>query len=368
MSEILKNLNNIPVRTWRWLGVNETNIKDNMPQLRDYNVNPLTDNSAVGYKVIDIKNSNSSIRVFDNKVHIGISDSLTEIVTKNYNSGYLIEVEENKKIEEPVFIDYKMDSKNSVLLDNNLIVAGENSEITVVMKYSSNKGDEAFHSGLTKLYAKKGAVINLVKVQLMEDDGIHLDAIAAATEEDAEINFILVELGARNTITSCKNDLLCQNSKGNIYSIYLGDEDRTIDINYVMNHYGRKSESNITTKGALMDKSSKVFRGTIDFKKGSKEAKGTEEEYAVLLSSAVRNRSVPLLLCGEDDVQGQHAASTGKIDENKLFYLMSRGFSEVEAKKLIIESSFNPITERVPIEELREEISEYIRRRMLNVK
>ncbi|SCN23315.1 FeS cluster assembly protein SufB [Clostridium sp. N3C] len=367
MSEILNNLNNIPVRTWRWLGVNETNIKDKMPEIKDYNLNPLIENNGEGYKVFDIKKNNSSIRFFDNKRDIGIADPLTDLVTKNFNSGYLIEVDENKKVQEPILIDYKMDTNNSVLVDNNFIIAGENSEITVVIKYSSNKGDEAFHSGLTKLYAKKGAVINLVKVQLMEDDGIHLDAIAAATEEEAEINCVLIELGAKSTVTSCKNDLLSKNSKANIYSIYLGDKDRSIDINYVINHYGRKSESNIKTNGALMDKSSKIFRGTIDFKRGSKESKGMEEEYAVLLSSGIRNRSVPLLLCAEDDVQGQHAASTGKIDENKLFYLMSRGFSELEAKKLIIESSFTPITEKVPIEELREEISEYIRRRMLNV-
>lgn len=367
MSEILNNLNNIPVRTWRWLGVNETNIKDKIPEIKDYNLNPLSKNNGEGYKLIEIKNNDSSISFFDNKRDLGISEPLTELVTKNFNSGYVIEVEENKKIAEPVFIDYSMDISNSTLVDNNLIIAGENSQITVVIKYSSTKGAEAFHSGLTKLYAKKGAVINLVKVQLMEDDGIHLDAITAATEEEAEINCVLVELGARKTITSCKNDLLSLNSKGNIYSIYLGDKDRTIDMNYVMKHYGRKSESNIKTNGALMDKSSKIFRGTIDFIKGAKESKGTEEEYAVLLSDSIRNRSVPLLLCGEDDVQGQHAASTGKIDENKLFYLMSRGFSELEAKKLIIESSFNPITEKVPIEELREEISEYIRRRMLNV-
>lgn len=367
MSEILKGLNNIPVRTWRWLGVNETNLKDKMPEIGEYYLKPLSKYEGEGYKVIDINKNNSSIRFFDNKKELGVSETLTEIVTKNFNTGYLIEVEENKRIAEPLFFDYKMDSSNSILVDNNLIVAGENSEITVVMKYSSTKGVEAFHRGLTKLYAKKGAKINLVKVQLMEDDGIHLDAIAAATEENGEINCVLVELGARNTITSCKNDLISENSKGNIYSIYLGDKDRTIDINYVINHYGKKSESNIKTNGALMDNSSKIFRGTIDFKRGAKEAKGAEEEYTVLLSNNIRNRSVPLLLCGEDDVQGQHAASTGKIDENKLFYLMSRGFSELEAKKLIIESSFNPITEKVPIEELREEISEYIRRRMINV-
>lgn len=73
------------------------------------------------------------------------------------------------------------------------------------------------------------------------------------------------------------------------------------------------------------------------------------------------------MLCGEDAVEGQHAVSTGKMDENKLFYLMSRGLSDVEAKKLIIEADFQPILEKIPVIELRDAISTYLRRRLHHV-
>ncbi|WP_139904902.1 Fe-S cluster assembly protein SufD [Clostridium thermarum] len=367
MSEMLKGINNIPVRTWRWLGVNEANVKGQVPEIRAYKKNPLKEAEASGYKITDIREEKNGIKIFDNNSDIGISNDLTELARKSYNTGHLIEAEKNNVITEPVFIQYHMDKENPHVIDNNLIIAEEGSKITVVMKYSSEKDVEAFHNGITKLYAKKEAVINLVKIQLMEDDGIYLDAIAAVAEEGAEINYVLVELGAQTTVTSNKNDMLGNNASIKLYSIYLGDKERQIDINYVMNHYGKECESLIETRGALMDKSSKIFRGTLDFKKGTSGSKGKEEEFAVLLSSGVRNRSVPLLLCGEDNVEGQHAASTGKIDESKLFYLMSRGFSEQEAKKLIIEASFKPIMDRIPLNEVKEEISEYVGRRLLNV-
>ncbi|MDP4088635.1 MAG: Fe-S cluster assembly protein SufD [Bacillota bacterium] len=367
MSNALKNINSIPVRTWRWLGVNDTSLKGSLPEIRPYNNKPVEEVYSSGLRIVDIKHKNGAVKLFDNNSEVGISEVLTEMVRKNFNTGFLIESEKDSNIEEPVYINYEMDEENPHVIDNNVIVAEEGSRLTVVIRYSSNKDMGAFHSGITRLYAKKGAVINLIKVQMLEDDSIHLDGAAALVEEGAEVNYTLVELGAQAGVTNYKNELVGNGSRCNLSSIYLGDKDRQIDINYFMNHTGKESESNIRTYGALMDKSSKIFRGTIDFKKGCSGSKGKEEEYAVLLSKGVRNRSVPLLLCGEDNVQGQHAASTGKIDEDKLFYLMSRGFSEVEAKKLIIEASFNPVTEGIPVVELREEIAEYIRRRLTNV-
>ncbi len=113
-----------------------------------------------------------------------------------------------------------------------------------------------------------------------------------------------------------------------------------------------------------MDNSSKIFRGTIDFKRGAHGAKGREEEHNVLLSSNVRNRTVPVILCAEEDVDGQHAASIGRIDENKLFYMMSRGLSLSDAKKLIIKASFEPVTAQIPLPDIREQISNYVEERI----
>ncbi len=81
----------------------------------------------------------------------------------------------------------------------------------------------------------------------------------------------------------------------------------------------------------------------------------------------IRNISTPLLLCGEDDVEGAHAVSTGKIDEDILFYLMTRGLSEVEAKKVVVEASFAPVFEKIEDGALREQIASYVKERLRHV-
>ena len=84
----------------------------------------------------------------------------------------------------------------------------------------------------------------------------------------------------------------------------------------------------------------------------------------MVLSGQVRNRSVPLMLSGEDAVEGHHAVSIGKMDENKLFYLMSRGLDMAEARRLVVEAAFNPVLDRIGDEELYGELDDYIKERL----
>lgn len=98
--------------------------------------------------------------------------------------------------------------------------------------------------------------------------------------------------------------------------------------------------------------------------KGAAYSVGHESEYTLLFSPRVRNRTAPLILCGEENVEGQHAASIGKIDQNKLFYLMSRGLSESLAKQIVIEAQFTPALEKIPEDALRDSVHEWLRERL----
>lgn len=366
MGNTLKNINKIPVRTWRWLGVNDLSIDKELPEIKPYNKGIVKDNFEEGLKIIAINKDANTLRILDTLNYEGVSLEAANQVKNNYNTGLFIQTSPEKRASVPIFIDYSMDKENPVVIDDNVIVAEENSEVTVIMKYDSDNEGNYFHNGFTRIYGKAGSTINLIKIQTMSDTGIHLDANIAKLEDRAELNCVSVELGASHSVTNYRTDLKGYKSSKNLSSIYLGDKERNIDINYLINHYGKETKSSIETRGALLDKSNKIFKGTLDFKKGSSGSKGQEEEYAVILSPKVRNRSVPILLCTEDDVEGQHAASAGKIDENKLFYLMSRGLSEKEAKKLIIEAAFNPILNKIPLEDVKAEITESIRRKLEN--
>jgi len=99
-------------------------------------------------------------------------------------------------------------------------------------------------------------------------------------------------------------------------------------------------------------------------KRGAKKAKGNESEVVLLLDKTVRSDAIPALWCSEDDVQANHSASAGQIDENKLYYMMSRGLSIDEAKLLMVEASFNPVIDTLPSDTMRESIRDYIGRRI----
>ena len=99
-----------------------------------------------------------------------------------------------------------------------------------------------------------------------------------------------------------------------------------------------------------MGTSRKYFRGTIDFLRGGKKAVGNEEDTCLLLNKGVHSISVPLLLCKEDDVVGNHAASSGQVDPDMLFYLMSRGLSEDEARAMLVRGFVEPVSKALPLE------------------
>ena len=125
---------------------------------------------------------------------------------------------------------------------------------------------------------------------------------------------------------------------------------------------GEKSNSNIEIAGALFDQSNKSFKGIIDFLEGSKNAIGYENENCLLFSNTAISKSLPMLLCHEEDVSGTHSVSTGKVDEDKLFYLTSKGIDEEEAKYLIMLGNFNKVLDRV---NNKEEIIEIIKRSLI---
>lgn len=217
-----------------------------------------------------------------------------------------------------------------------------------------------------QVHIEEGAKLHLVNAQLVPDDALYTCRVKVFVGKGATFAYTVVEAGARHTATELHVDLVGDDSKADIWGLYFGDGESVIDLNYVIRQGGRRTDANMQVRGALLGKSEKIFRGTLDFLEGSKGSVGREDEEVVLLSPNVRNRSVPIMLSHEDDVDGHHAVSVGKMDEDKLFYLMSRGLDLAEAQRLVVEASFNPVLDRIPDEELKAEIDTYLQRRLSN--
>ena len=210
----------------------------------------------------------------------------------------------------------------------------------------------------------EGGVLNLVCVQMLPADKAHAGKVDIFVEKDACVHFTAVESGASEALSQLTVTLQGDGSRADVAAVYFGDETRKVDMNYVIRQVGKHTEAEMQVRGALKDNSEKIFRGTLDFVRGAKGSVGREREEVILLNEGIRNRSVPLMLSGEDDVDGVHAVSAGKVDKAKLFYLMSRGLDLNEAQQLVVEASFSPILERIPNPELQEEISVAIKERV----
>ena len=215
-----------------------------------------------------------------------------------------------------------------------------------------------------KAHIEKGAALSLVKVQLVPETESHADDIEVHVEEDGSFSCTIIEVGAKELVSKITVELQGANAAADIASFYFADKNRKFDFNYLVRQRGVHTDANMYVKGALMDEAQKVFRGTLDFIAGSAGSVGRENEDVILLSPGVRNRSVPLMLSGEGDVDGHHAVSIGKMDAAKLFYLMSRGLDLAEARRLVVEADLFPVLSRLSDEALKEEVAASIEGRI----
>lgn len=348
---ILK-INETPVRTSRNFNINNVKLEDiQIPEnLKEFKGTTIVQNNS------NIKLS-SNIEKYD--ITYGLGDFFTNQVLEKANKNINIEIDGSD--EKNINIDNILSSDNLNLIDNVKILANENSKATIVIKYKSDKNNiESFHNGIIKIIAKNNSNINIIIVNLLSKTSNNFLSIDAELEESSKIKATIIDFGGKNSITNYYSNLIGDLSDNKLESIYLGKNNQLIDINYIAELRGKKSNIDINVQGALKNQAKKHFKGTIDFKKGCKKATGNENEECMLLSNKAKSIALPMLLCSEEDVEGNHSSSAGKVGEKELFYIMSRGFNFKEAMKLMVRAKFNKILENIKDENLKQEILDEI--------
>lgn len=354
-------LNETPVRTAKNFRIN--NIK--LENIEIPEVIPEFENVTIIGDTSKIDIEQNTINTDTNLIY-GLSDEFTNQVKIQANQKIKLNINDaqNKKEKAEAEIDFKFDDENSVLIDDIEITANENTKSTVIIKYTSNQESENYHNGIIKAKAEKNSELNIVLINLMNTKSNNFLAIENDFEENAKINYTIIDFGGKNSITNYYSNLLGDSCDNQLNTIYLGKENQLFDLNYIGELRGKKSNIDIEVQGALKDVAKKHFKGTIDFKKGCKKATGNENEACMLLSDTAKSIALPMLLCSEEEVEGNHSSSAGKIGEKELFYIMSRGFELKEAMKLMVRARFNKILENIKDEELKDEILKEIDMRL----
>lgn len=187
----------------------------------------------------------------------------------------------------------------------------------------------------TELHVEKNARVRLVQIQNTTQGSLLRLENNGRCAENAQVELIQILLG-RGDVYSDGHFALNGTGAGFQAGIgYLGQKQQTVDLNLVVDHWGQKTTSEINAAGALKDDARKIFRGTIDFKKGSTGSVGNEQETVLMLGDGAVNKTVPLILCAEENVVGNHGATIGELDEDTLFYFESRGISTAEAENIM---------------------------------
>ncbi len=345
MEEI--KLNETPVRTSRNFNINNIKLdKSIIPQHigKFENVKILGQTSKINVE----KTQNNCDLTY------GLGEILTNQIKEKANQNLLITID--SKINKELQIEFTLDSKNPNLLDNINIIANENSRGTVIIKYNSQENVQGFHNGIIKVLAKENSEVNILIINLTNQKCNNFVSVENTIENEANIKYTFVDFGGKNSITNYYSNLIGEKSVNKVNTIYLGKQNQVFDLNYIGELRGEKSDIDIQVQGALKDNSKKHFKGTIDFKKGCKKSTGNEVEECMLLSETAKSLALPMLLCSEEDIEGNHSSSAGKIGEKELFYIMSRGFELKEAMKLMVRAKFNKVLATIKNEEIRNEI------------
>ena len=364
--EIL-NINETPRRTSRHFNINNIKLENiEIPK------------KVEEFKNIEIKTSKAIVetKIDEFTLNYGLGKVLENQVKKQSNKQIKLIIDE--KEDENIEITFNFDKQNINLIENIEIVAKPNSKATVIIKYASNENEKAYHNGIIRTIAEENANIDIVLVNLLNTSSNNFVSIENTLNKNSNIKYTIVDFGGKNSITNYYSNLLGDEANNELSTIYLGGKDQLFDINYIAELRGKKSNIDIDVQGALKDNGKKNFKGTIDFKQGCKKSKGNGEcstisgfswslsalfmalSRGMLLSDEAKAIALPMLLCTEHDVEGNHSTASGKVDKLELFYIMSRGLSYTEAIKLIVKARFNKIIDNLENENIKKEILEKI--------
>lgn len=329
--------NFIPCNTWNSTRVNNTEVL--LPNL-----------SPKEYSLVKSENKNLDFSY----EKFSFSNELTETLKAFTNLSLdFVSTKENSLNK---IVSLELNEENNQLVDIIKIKAEENSTLNLALDYFSKEDLKGFRHTIIEVEAEENSNVKIFLSQRFSLDILSIQSVYYKVKKNANVEFIQVDLGSKENYLSYIGELAEKEANVSINSIYFGKNNQKLDFNYVANQIGQATNYDLSIKGALADRAQKTCRATIDFKRGSSTSKGSEQEYVTLLSDDIRNVAVPILLCTEDDVEGLHAASAGKIDEDILFYIMSRGFSETEAKRLILESKFAETIDLIDNEEIRKRV------------
>lgn len=266
--------------------------------------------------------------------------------------GALVTIPAGRTLAAPVVVDIQAVTAGTVSFPHLTVVGGPDSEASVVVLYRSAPGAELLVSPMVEALAERGARLSVSVVQNLSDRARMVAHHQYAAERDSTLRIGEVSLGGQYARQRLGISLAGQGSSVQMGGIYFGDGSQVLDYRIYVTHQGPRTTSDIFLKGAVADNARAVWTGLMRIEKGAVGTSAFETNRNLVLSDGAKVNSVPNLEILTDDLQCGHGSSSGPLDEQQLYYLMSRGLPQDPAERLLVRGFFNEILSRLAVPEL----------------
>lgn len=251
-----------------------------------------------------------------------------------------------------------------------LVVLGEGAEATVLTETASCEGTgqtTGFHCGGTEIVVGRGAFLRMVNVQNWDRGVWHVARQKAVVHGRGRLQWTLAALGSRLSQVAQDVALVGEHAEGQVNGVMFTEGRQQLVYNTLQHHESPSCRSDLLYKCALQDRSRLVWRGMIKVDKAAQKTDGYQRNDNLMLSESARADSIPGLEIEADDVRCTHGATSGRVDEEQIFYAQARGLSADEAARLVVAGFFQQVFDRITIASVREALAAAIGSRIRRV-
>ena len=268
-----------------------------------------------------------------------------------WSGGSFIYIPPGVKVDMPLQAYFRINAENIGQFERTLIIADEGSEVHYIEGctapvYSS----ESLHSAVVELVAHKDAKLRYTTIQNWSNDVYNLVTKRAYAYDGATVEWIDGNIGSKLTMKYPGIYLMGPKAYGETLSIAFAGKNQHQDTGAKMVHMAPDTTSKITSKSVSRGNGRSTYRGLLHVAKGATNVKSTVRCDALLLDETSKTDTYPYMEINQEDATVTHEATVGKIGDEQIFYLMTRGFSEEEALSLIVNGFMEPFTKELPME------------------
>ena len=282
------------------------------------------------------------------------------------NAGLFIDVKDNAVIEEPLQYIVISDKEQS-LFNHVTIQVGNNAKFNFIENYVNNqKDDKAPFSLVSEVVAHDGAKVNYSSITNQPGQKRGTILRRGLTYKDSLINWNVAAMDEADVYHDNTTNILGDGSEANLKIVTLGVKEQKTYFNSEVVNQGLSSKGDILQHGVLLDRSHIVFNGVGFIVKGATGSNAYQSSRMLTLSSEAKADANPMLLIDENDVMAGHGASLGRIDEEQLYYLQSRGLTRKESSRLLVHGFLSPVISELTVDKIKELVTVLIDEKINN--